>query len=136
MATKTWSIILGVGLVILGLSGLGSMGGTWIAWLDIVGGVFGIIAASSSTNYAGISGEQYPSVAGLASVTVGLFAMWIIGLATQSVTTTMSWWNFGFGVAFGLLAVGTRRAVVKNPVATNALGQRPDSARNERKRAA
>jgi hypothetical protein len=105
--------VLGLGLIILGIAGLYSPGGNWIAWLDIVGGLisfFAGVAAQGAATPALAEGtvrsQQYGNVGGMLFLCLGLFAMWIIGLVTKSVTATMVWWNFAFACAYGLLAMG------------------------------
>jgi membrane-bound metal-dependent hydrolase YbcI (DUF457 family) len=109
--TRTWSIVLGIGLVVLGLAGLSSAGSTWIAWLDIAGGILSFVLAGSAPVAAvgNLGHGQYRDARGILFICAGLFAMWIIGLATKSVTVAMAWWNFGFACAYGLLAIGASR---------------------------
>lgn len=111
---RTWSIVLGIGLIILGLAGLSSPTGTWIAWLDIAGGIISFLVAAAfpsvvtpATAGGTVGTQQSTNTGGIVFICAGLFAMWIIGLATQSVTAAMAWWNFGFACAYGLLAIGS-----------------------------
>jgi hypothetical protein len=114
---RTWSIVLGIGLIILGIAGLNSPGGTWIAWLDIAGGIISFFVGASAPMAApaaaggAVGGPRYYSntgaSGGLLFICAGLFAMWIAALVTRNVTPTMAWWNFAFACAYGLLVLGS-----------------------------
>lgn len=108
---RTWSIILGIGLIILGIAGLNTAaGGPWIAWLDILGGLMSFfVAASARPAVTAVSTQRYPNAGGVLFLSLGLFAMWIIGVVTKSVTPTLAWWNFGFACVYGLLAITAYR---------------------------
>jgi hypothetical protein len=50
------------------------------------------------------AGPRARPVGGAIGLAVGLFVMWIIGLAT-SPYVWLPWWNFGFACAFLLLGI-------------------------------
>lgn len=116
---KAWSVVLGIGLVLLGLAGLGNVnGGTWISWLDFV-------AALGSFIVAGMIRPELEAMpagrfSGPALISGSLFVMWIIGLATGSVPSSIVWWNFAFACAYGLLALAasSTRAAAIRPTST------------------
>ncbi len=108
---RVTSVILGIGLVILWLAGLSSSAVPgWLCWLDLV-------AAIGAFVVAGIAAPEAPlreRATGPAVESLGLFALWIIALATVG-NIAMAWWNFGFAVAFGLVALfsGQDRATTR-----------------------
>jgi hypothetical protein len=109
---RTWSIILGICLIILGAAGLNSPTGTWIAWLDIAGGVISFFVGATASGVAvpataagTVGRERRADTSGLFFICVGLFAMWIIGIANHNITARMAWWNFAFACAYGLIAL-------------------------------
>lgn len=125
---RSWSIVLGIGLIILGIAGLYTPGGNWIAWLDIVGGLISFFVGAAAqgvtapaTAEGTLSGPRYGNSGGMLFICLGLFAMWIIGLVTKSVTSTMAWWNFGFACAYALLVMGSssRRAGMRRVSVTS-----------------
>src|ERR1700722_16549841 len=94
--TKSMTVLMGVGLAVLWLAGLGSPTSVaWVTWLDFVAGLwaFGIVAGGR-INFR--IGERADSAIALS---VGLFAIWIVGLTTIA-PGWQSWWNFGFACGF------------------------------------
>lgn len=113
---RAWAILLGIGLFILGIAGLNTPGSIWIGWFDIVAGIISFyvgaasaIAAASGSTVDAVEARPYSNVGGVFFLCVGLFALWIAGLATKSATAAMAWWNFGFACAYGLLAISSVR---------------------------
>ena len=112
---RTWSLLLGVGLVFLGLAGLGSTGtgpgtGSWVPWFDFVGAFLSLVVAGSAKSGT-LDAER---VAGPRMISIGLFVIWIAALIIGNVPTSLAWWNFTFGLAYGLVAMtagGTRRTI-------------------------
>ncbi|MBI3542482.1 MAG: hypothetical protein HY075_04310 [Deltaproteobacteria bacterium] len=111
---RSWSIVLGIGLGLLGLAGLGSTtGGAWMSWLDVILAIASFVVAATvsgrrstgatvtSTTLMTDGGES----SGPAFVSLSLFAIWVIGMFTRDVATSMIWWNFAFGCAYGLLTL-------------------------------
>jgi hypothetical protein len=130
---RTWSLVLGLGLVILGLGGLSQLtGGTWMAWLDIIVGLVSFFAAGSSAMAPATEGGRQPAGSGgLLTLSVFLFAMWLIGLVTGSVAKSILWWNFAFACAYGLVAIAAyarRGLVMKRPTVTTSGQEGPKKA--------
>jgi hypothetical protein len=95
---RTAHIALGVGLVILWIAGLANHSTSWMTWLDGLAGLVALAGAATAGRDA--RGGQWTS----AGLTVGLFALWIIGLSAHA-SRPLSWWNFAFACAFLLVAV-------------------------------
>jgi hypothetical protein len=122
---RAWSIVLGVGLVVLGIAELNTPSSSWIGWLDIVGGIlsFGVAATVSGVAPVSTALDVRPrstNAGSLLFICAGLFVMWIVGLVSGNVTTGMAWWNFAFACAYGLLAIssyGGRGMMRKVPTA-------------------
>ena len=94
---KGWSIALGIGLLILGFTGiLRSSGDSWIGWLDIVGAVFSFITAASAATTS-------DPKAGPLGISAGLFVIWLLAVVTATVSTPIIWWNFAFACAYLLV---------------------------------
>ncbi len=105
------SIALGIGLIILWITGLSQHATAWLTWLD---GIAGLCAF-------GIAGVIRPGVAGsLAAspiaLSVGLFVLWIIALAIGA-SGWLSWWTFVFACAFLLLGIAGG-ASLRRPMTT------------------
>lgn len=104
---KGISVALGVGLAILWIAGLSSpYAPVWLTWLDGVGALCAFM----------IGGANKPAdlrnrrMTGPVLLSVGIFALWIIALATKTVGW-MTWWNFAFACAFlffGVSAGGSK----------------------------
>ncbi len=94
------SIGLGIGLIIWWLVGLSDHAAAWLTWLDGIAALcaFGIGAAvvPSRANAPVTAG-------GPIALSIGLFVLWLIGLATHA-QSWLAWWTFVFACAF--LAVG------------------------------
>jgi thiol:disulfide interchange protein len=97
---RGWSIALGVGLILLWIAGLSAPSPGWLAWLDGLAGLFAFI----------IAGMNFPLVkrsvrtGGPIALAVGLFVMWVAGMATGA-PTWLAWWNFAFACAFLLVGI-------------------------------
>ncbi|HVV48805.1 MAG TPA: hypothetical protein VHO06_04025 [Polyangia bacterium] len=91
------SFILGLGLIILWLAGLSSHASLWLTWLDGLGGLVAIAGAAALVEF-GRGGT-----AGSGLLALGLFVLWIVGLATGA-TLWLSWWTFAFACAFFVVA--------------------------------
>ena len=104
---RTYSFLLGIGLAILWLGGITSAAPRWYSWLDA-------LAAICAFGGATIAASVTPRilVAGPAALSLGLFGLWIVGLAAH-VPPWQAWWTFVFAVAFALVtasaAFGRRR---------------------------
>ena len=101
--TKTIALLCAIGLTILWIAGLGSsFSATWLTWLDGVCALIGYGVAFGR-----------PRVSGPIGLAVGLFALWIVGMATNG-ATWQNWWTFAFGCGFllvGLMAPAQARVV-------------------------
>lgn len=88
--------VLGVGMIILGLIGIGSV--AWLGWFDVGLGVVALIASGMLRDERRTSTVVVEAGLGLAAL-----ALWVIGLAVGA-TAWLVWWTFAFGVAFLLVA--------------------------------
>jgi hypothetical protein len=94
---RTLSVISGIGLAILFLVGLSNPGGAnWLTWLIGVSAVCSFIVAGARRGSSGATG------AGL--VSVGLFALWIIGMSTGT-PSYENWWTFAFACVMAIAAI-------------------------------
>lgn len=88
--------ILGIGMIILGLIGIGTV--AWLGWIDFGLGVLALIAAAL------LREDQRPSsIISEAFFGIAALALWIIGLVVGA-AAWLVWWTFAFGVAFLLVA--------------------------------
>lgn len=111
---KAWTLILGAGLVILGIAGVSAISGSWMGWVDIVAGVLGLILIATTQVRSPTAAQSYrtdteATSSGALFLSVGLFAIWVIALATGSGNIAITWWNLGFACAYALLAIGAYR---------------------------
>ena len=87
------SFVLGLGLVLLWLAGLSSHASAWLTWLDGLAALIAIAGAAALVEF------HRGGTAGTGLLALGLFILWIIGLATGA-TLWLSWWTFAFACAF------------------------------------
>lgn len=95
------SVALGIGLIILWIAGLSAHSALWLTWLDGIAGLVAIllgVAVVGSVARAGVGGW------GL--LALGLFVLWIIGLAAHA-PLWLAWWTFAFACAFVVLAAAS-----------------------------
>jgi hypothetical protein len=98
--TKIVSLICAIGLTVLWIAGLSSpFSATWLTWLDGVAALVGYGVAFGRMDIA----NRMTRIAGPIGLSVGLFALWIIGMATNG-APWQNWWTFIFGC--GYLLVG------------------------------
>jgi len=88
--------VLGIGMIILGLVGIGSV--AWLGWIDVGLGVLALLAAGVLRDEQRTGSLMAEGALGLASL-----ALWVIGLSVGA-TPWLVWWTFAFGVAFLLVA--------------------------------
>lgn len=88
--------ILGIGMIILGLIGIGTV--AWLGWIDFGLGVLALVTAGLLKDE-----QRAGSIISEAAFGVAALALWIIGLAVGA-TAWLVWWTFAFGVAFLLIA--------------------------------
>ena len=91
-------IVLGIALGILWIAGLSAHATGWLVWLDFVVAVLSIATAAAP--------ESVPNMlkASPFGYGVALLVFWIIALATHA-SYWMSWWTFGFGIAYLLFGL-------------------------------
>lgn len=104
--TKSISLLSAIGLTILWIAGLGSpFSASWLTWLDGVAALIGYGVTFGSSRVSGPIG-----------LAVGLFALWIIGMATNG-AAWQNWWTFAFGCGYLLVGLmAPARAHVATPV--------------------
>lgn len=101
---RSGSVVLGVGLLVLWLVGLNRVDAVgWLTWLD---GIAGILAFMISGSVSGSIVDEEARIEGVWGLRRGpfflsimLFGMWVIGLAT-SVPIWQTWWNFAIACGF------------------------------------
>lgn len=94
------SVVLAVGLVVLWIVALGQHATVWLAWLALIGGLCGFGIALGAGDPAG----RMMGVGAPIALAIGLFVLWIIGLATRA-NTWLTWWDFAFACAFLLVGI-------------------------------
>ena len=112
---RTLSVILGLGLVVLFIAGLNTAGAHgWLTWLDLV-------MAICSFTVAGVAAPDASKgtrSGGPVAISIGLFALWIIALAT-GVVASMAWWNFAFACAFLVVGIAGGTMERATPIESN-----------------
>lgn len=106
---RGWSAVLGVGLVVLWIAGLGNpAAASWLSWLDGVAAFCAFLISGLTVK----DSERTRMIAGPVFLSLFLFTLWVIGLATQTVAW-QTWWTFAFGAAFLFVGIsmGSARAV-------------------------
>jgi hypothetical protein len=94
------SIALGLGLVILWIAGLAYHGMRWLTLLD------GVAALGSVLVAAAFAVAPLAGTALSATVSLGLFLLWLIAIAAGG-GSALAWWNFGFACAFMVVAAAS-----------------------------
>jgi hypothetical protein len=95
------SVFLGIGLVILWIAGLSTPNTAgWLVWLDGIAALCAFAIAGATV--PGVS--RASRAGGPIALSLGLFALWVIGLATN-VQSWLAWWTFAFACAFLLLGI-------------------------------
>jgi hypothetical protein len=95
---RTLAVISGIGLVILWLAGLSSPNAAvWLTWLNGVGALACFVVG-------GAKGTRKGLVNGAVGTSIGLFALWIIGLASNG-AQFQNWWTFVFGCVMAFAAI-------------------------------
>ena len=122
---RIWSIIFGIGLIVLWLVGMNSPeAAPWLMWLDGLAGVAAFILAGLA---AGAVGRRV-AAGGPVGLASALFLMWIVGLITRA-APWQSWWTFVFACAFLLLGVNERKSHTR---IGGGPGERPSEEMKER----
>ena len=91
------SVILGIGLIVLWIVGLSAGATLWLSWLDGIAGLVAILLGITAVSAA------RAGAAGWGLMALGLFVLWIIGLAAHG-PLWLAWWTFAFACAFVVLA--------------------------------
>ena len=91
------AFVLGLGLVLVWLAGLSSHASGWLTWLDGLAALVALAGAAALVEF------NRGGTAGSGFLALGLFVLWIVGLATGA-TLWLSWWTFAFACAFLVLA--------------------------------
>jgi hypothetical protein len=100
---KSWSIIFGIGLGILWLAGLGAPSATpWMTWFNALGALCSFLIAAGVSD----SSARGRRVSSTLMLSIGLFALWIVGLAV-GVVAWQTWWTFAFACGFLVLSIGS-----------------------------
>jgi len=98
---RSMSFIFGVCLVILWITALNAPdAASWMTWLDGVAAIGAFIVSGTADPTL----PRMQRVAGPIALSIGLYALWVIGLATSAVPW-LCWWTFAFASAFLVLAV-------------------------------
>ncbi len=104
--SKTFSIILGLGLIALWAVGISTGDVTgWLLWLDGIIGIGALIMGLAMNR----DSSKNLRVGGPVWVALCLFALWIIGLYLGA-TSWLSWWTFGFACAFLIPGIASTSA--------------------------
>jgi hypothetical protein len=98
------SFILGIGLIVLWIAGGSSTHAS--DWLPRLDGLAGLIAIAMGI---GLETVSRAGVFGWGLLALGLFILWIVGLAAGG-GLTVAWWTFGFACAFVILAAAATSA--------------------------
>lgn len=102
---RAWSVIFGIGLVILWLAGLNNPNAQgWLTWFDGFAAVLAFVLSSSFSEYS----TRRATFVGPVALSVGLFALWLVSLATAA-PSWQGWWTFIFGCGFLILGLAARR---------------------------
>jgi hypothetical protein len=116
---QSWSIILGIGLALLWIIALsGSDSTSWLAWLHAVGALCAFLLAGNVSDQS----KRAIRIGSTLALSIGLFGLWIVGLATGAVAW-QAWWTFAFACAFLLLAAAAGK-IRHVPASQSRLGQR------------
>ncbi len=110
------AIIVGLFLVACWIAGLSVNAAAWITWLDGVGALLAFIVAAMPVGEAERANGR-SVLAGL--VSLGLFAMWIIGLVTHT-QAWIVWCTFAAACALAFVAFG-RGGPVRAPPTPHAV---------------
>jgi hypothetical protein len=102
---RVGAVILGVGLVVLWIVGMNHTATAWLTWMNGIAGLVSFVVAALAPSEEGRASAGGPGVIGFA-----LVGFWIIALATHA-TEWLSWWTFGFGCAYIIVAMASTSPV-------------------------
>lgn len=97
-ALRAFMFLFGAGLIVLWIIGLATNQRSWFGWVDVIGGSLGLYTAVIMPDLE----PGLPVSVGYV-FSLGLIALWIVGLAT-GVTGWLVWVTFGLAV---MLLLGT-----------------------------
>lgn len=99
--TRGVAFVIGLFLIAVWIAGLSLHTQAWITWLNFVGGIVAILIGIAPIERGGAT-----SAGGLPLIiSLGLFAMWIVGLAIHA-EAWITWCTFGAACALLLDAIG------------------------------
>jgi hypothetical protein len=109
------SIFLGLVLLAMFIVGIaGPSHAYWLIWLDLVASACAFAIAGAVSPTAPRSTRQGSPIA----LSVGLFVLWIIALASTGVPAWLTWFNFGVACVFLVagLAGGSEKITADRPI--------------------
>jgi len=98
---RVGAVILGVGLVVLWIVGMNHTATAWLTWMDGMAGLISFVIASLAPSEPGRASAGGPGVIGF-----GLIGLWIVARVTHA-TEWLTWWTFGFGCAYLIVALAS-----------------------------
>jgi hypothetical protein len=108
------AIVLGIGLVILWLVGLNEGAALWLTWLN---GVAALVAFTIGAAANDESASALSVAGGPIGLSLGLYVLWVVGLATHA-ETWLCWWTFVFACAFLAIGVFSTTTMARRPTTT------------------
>lgn len=100
--TRVPALIIGLFLKAIWIAGLSIHTQSWLTWLDGAGALLAFGVAAMPSNKAAAEGRTVAS----AVLCLGLFALWIIALATHA-EAWIAWCTFGAACAAAFVAFGS-----------------------------
>jgi hypothetical protein len=93
--------MIGLFLLAIWIAGLSVQTQAWITWLDFVAGLLSIAIGIAPLRRGGVATTAAAPIV----VSLGLFAMWIVGLAVHT-EAWITWCTFGAACALLVDAIG------------------------------
>lgn len=104
MLTRANALLVGIGLAALWIAGLATGATSWLVWLDGAAALVSFAIAGAVPEDAPIEGKSIPALI----VTVGLFALWTVGLALRA-TMWLTWLTFVAACAYVVITIAPLR---------------------------
>ena len=101
MKTRGVAFIIGLFLLAIWIGGLSVHAQAWITWLDFVAGLLRLAIGIAPLQRGGVAATAAAPIV----VSLGLFAMWIVGLAIHT-EAWITWCTFGAACALLVDAIG------------------------------
>ena len=98
---RIFPALIGLGLAVLWIVGMSVDAAVWLTWCA---GIAAALAFATVGIIPDRNGSVWAALC-LGGITAGLFALWIIGLATHA-TPWLTWWTFVAGCLAALAAFG------------------------------